>query len=313
MNGPLEQRFLCTGMVFDDEAELPVIDVEVQLIDSLGQVVASTRTDAAGKYMFAVEKDKEYKVVARMKGRFDGEQFLSTERIEQEQIVARDIHLVPDAGVWLRAVARHAGRLGFIEGMTVNVVNLSSFQSDTRTTGPGGDINLRLQPNEQFEVLFEKEGYFSISIPVSTIGMKQGVIDLNTTRDLAFEEVAVGHPFAFERVRWTGKGTTLDPIARGELDAVAERMLVNPTLLFEVYVHEDARMEAAAALKLTQQRADAIAEQLRSKGVPKERLQAKGYGSTRPLNHCTEGVPCTEAEHAENRRTGYMVTGFVGR
>lgn len=312
MNGPLEQRYLCTGVVIDDEAEMPVIDVEVQLVDSAGQVVASSRTDAAGKYMFAVEKDQEYKVVARMKGRFDGEQFLSTERIEQEQIVARDIHLVPDAGVWLRAVARHAGRLGFIEGMTVNVVNLSSFQSDTRTTGPGGDINLRLQPNEQFEVLFEKEGYFSISVPVSTLGMKQGVIDLNTTRDLSFEEVAVGHPFTFERVRWL-KGATLDPISKGELDAVAERMLVNPTLLFEVYAHEDARMEATAAMKLTQQRADAIVEQLRAKGVPKDRIQARGYGSTKPVNHCTAGIQCTESEHAENRRAGYMVTGFTGR
>ncbi|MCC7502632.1 MAG: OmpA family protein [Flavobacteriales bacterium] len=309
MHYPLEQRFLCTGQLIDDEHETPVIDAEVQLFSKEGALLESTRTDGNGKYSFAVQKDREYKVVARMKGRYDGEQFLSTERIEQDQIMARDIHLVPDAGIWLRAVIRHTDRLGFVEGMTVNIVNLSSFQSDLRTTGPGGDVFTRLQPNEQFEVLFEKEGYFSMSVPVSTIGMKQGVVDLNTARDLSVEEVKVGRPIALKHMRWGKTGATLDPVAKTELDALAERMLVNPTLLFEVAVHDDAQSEAAASLKLTQQRADAILEHLRSKGVPKERVTAKGYGSTRLLNHCAAGVQCTPEEQAENRRTEYTVTG----
>ncbi|MBL8002828.1 MAG: PD40 domain-containing protein [Flavobacteriales bacterium] len=312
MNSPIEQRFLCTGVVYDDDAELPVVDVEVQLLDEAGKLVESTRTDAKGKYMFAVEKGRVYRVVARMKGRFDGEQFLSTERIEQEQIVARDIHLVPDAGVWLRAVARTADRKGFIEGMTVNVVNLSSFQSDVRTTGAGGDVNMRLQPNEQFEVLFEKAGFFSVSVPVSTVGMRQGIVDLNTTRELVFEEVAVGRPIPFKRVRWTASGG-LDPMSKAELDAVAERVLVNPTMVFEVYVHDDARGDAATSLRTTQRQADAVVDYLRGKGVPKDRVVAKGYGQTKLLNHCGPGVQCTEEEHAENRRAGYMVTGFTAQ
>lgn len=309
MHFPLEQRFLCTGQLIDDEHETPVIDAEVQLFSKEGVLLESTRTDGNGKYSFAVQKDREYKVVARMKGRYDGEQYLSTERIEQDQIMARDIHLVPDAGIWLRAVIRHAERLGFVENMTVNIVNLSSFQSDLRTTGPGGDIHTRLQPNEQFEVLFEKEGYFSMSVPVSTIGMKQGVVDLNTARDLSVEEITVGRPIPLKHMRWGKAGAALDPVAKTELDALAERMLVNPTLLFEVAVHDDARGDAAASLKLTQQRAEAILEHLRSKGVPKERVTAKGYGSTRLLNHCAAGVQCTPEEQAENRRSEYSVTG----
>ncbi|HRH38786.1 MAG TPA: hypothetical protein PK760_10600, partial [Flavobacteriales bacterium] len=40
MLAPLEERFLCTGVVIDDEYETPVSDVEVQLLDELGEVVA---------------------------------------------------------------------------------------------------------------------------------------------------------------------------------------------------------------------------------------------------------------------------------
>ena len=119
----------------------------------------------------------------------------------------------------------------------------------------------------------------------------------------------MGRPIPLKHMRWGKAGAPLDPVAKTELDALAERMLVNPTLLFEVAVHEDAQGDATASLKLTQQRADAILEHLRSKGVPKERVTAKGYGSTRLLNHCAAGVQCTLEEQAENRRTEYTVTG----
>jgi tetratricopeptide (TPR) repeat protein len=192
MLAPLEQRFLCTGVVIDDEYETPVIEAQVELRDLKGQVLASTLTDVRGEYSFSVEKDREYKLVARLKGRFDGEQHLSTENIEKQQIVARDIHLVPDAGIWLRGALQFKDRIGFVSGATVSVVNLSSFFSESMITGDGGDISFRLQSNEEFEVLIERAGFYSQSVPISTIGMKQGLIDLNEARDLAMEPIEIG-------------------------------------------------------------------------------------------------------------------------
>ena len=60
--------------------------------------------------------------------------------------------------------------------------------------------------------------------------------------------------------------------------------------------------------QLSQQRADAVASYLKSKGVKKERVNARGYGNSKLLNHCAPGVQCTEEQHAANRRTEYMVT-----
>jgi tetratricopeptide (TPR) repeat protein len=313
MHYPLEQRFLCTGVVFDDEDASPLIDVEVQLLDKAGAVLESGRTNGKGKFSFSVQKDQEYRLVARMKGRYDGDAYLSTENIEQQQIISRDIHLIPDAGIWLRGAVRYADRLGFVEGVIVSVVNLSSFQSDVRTTGPGGDVSFRLQPNEEFEVLLERTGFFSVSIPVNTMGMTQGVIDLNTMPGMEMEEVRVGQPVLLRFMRWTGNGTTLDPVAKTELDGLAQRMLVNPGSRFEVGVHEDARISADAAKKLTEKRADVILQYLRAKGVPKDRLVAKGLGNSRPINHCEVGVKCSDLEHAENRRVEYTVTGDAQR
>ncbi|MEO8587781.1 MAG: carboxypeptidase regulatory-like domain-containing protein [Flavobacteriales bacterium] len=308
MLAPLEQRFLCTGTVIDDENETPVVDAEVMLYDMDKHLVSTTRTDARGEYSFTVQKDLGYRLVAKMRGRYDGEQHFSTEHIEQQQILARDIHLVPDAGIWLRGALRLKDRLAFVPGATVSVVNLSSFFSESQHTGDGGDFSFRLQSNEEFEVLIEKPGYYSQSVAVATIGMKQGIIDLNDARDLALEEIVIGQAIGLKHIRWAEGSAQLDPTARVELDALAERLTVNPGVSIEVAVHSDARGDGAEQQKLTQRRADAMATYLKGKGIFKERLTAKGYGNSRLLNHCAPGVQCSEEEHAVNRRTEYTVT-----
>ncbi len=312
MHYPLEQRFLCTGTVIDDENAQPVADVEVSLLDTDGIVVESARTDAEGRYSFPVKENREYAVRARLPGHYDGLVHLSTEDIGQRQIVARDVHLLPDAGIWLRGAAQYKDKLGFVEGVKVSVVNLSSFFSEVRTTDVGGDFLFRMQPNEQFEVLLEKPGFFAISVLVNTAGVKQGIIELGEVKELTMEQMELGRTIPLKYVVWSGDAIILTPTAKAELDQLADRMQVNPTLDIEVGVHASTKRAAAPALKLTQDRAKVIETYLRSKGIPKDRLTVKGYGINKPANPCGPGVECTDRQHAENERVEYAVTGVTG-
>ncbi|MBK7944925.1 MAG: PD40 domain-containing protein [Flavobacteriales bacterium] len=307
MLAPLEERYLCSGLVVDQENESPAIGAEVILYDEQGSLAARTETDAKGEYSFAVRKGTTYRLVARMKDRFDGEQHVSTEGIERRQIITRDIQLVPDAGIWLRGTLREKDRAAFIAGAKISVVNMSTFNTEERMSGEGGDFALRILANEEFEVLIEKPGFFSMSVPISTIGMRHGVIDLGTARTLDLEAIEIGRSVAFRHIRWPQSGTQLDPKARAELDLLAERLGVNPGVSIEVAVHCDARGDLAREAELTQRRAEAIATYLVGKGLSKDRVRAKGYGLTRLLNHCAQGVQCSEEEHAVNRRSEYTV------
>ncbi len=312
MHAPLEAQYLCTGSVIDDETARTVPGVEVTLLDTAGVVVETASTDSAGKYSFPVKQDREYAIKVSMAGHYDGVAHLSTEDIAQQQILARDVHLVPDAGIWLRGAVRYTGKLGFAEGVKVSVVNMTSFFSEVKQSGAGGDFFFRMQPNEEFEVILEKPDYFSISVAVSTAGMRQGMIELGDVRRLVMEPIHVGTPVRLKYVTWSGDEVALAPAAKAELDELANRMQVNPSLTVEVGVHADTRIKADAALKLTQQRADAIVAYLRTKGVPKDRLTGKGFGITKPLNPCGPGVECTDRQHAENQRAEYTVTGIIG-
>lgn len=311
MHRPLEEDFLVTGTVIDDEYEIPVMAAEVLLFDANGTAIDTAFSDGRGEFSFPVRRDRSYRLTAKLKGRYDGESYFSTERIELQQIITRDVHLVADAGIWMQGAVRYKDRLGFVEGMNVSVVNLSSFFSESALTDQGGGFRFRLQNNEEFEVLFEKPGFFSQSIQVTTVGMKQGIIDVNEVSPLDFEAIRIGVPIPLRYVRWAGTSTSLDNNARLELEALVERLIVNPHVSIEVGVHYDARSEAASALKNSQEQAKAVMDHLLGKGVSKDRVKAKGYGTTQPLNHCVEGVACSEEEHAVNRRTEYIVTELV--
>jgi OOP family OmpA-OmpF porin len=70
----------------------------------------------------------------------------------------------------------------------------------------------------------------------------------------------------------------------------------------EVQGHTDLTGGADVNQTLSQARAEAVAKALTDKGVPADRLIAKGYGSTQPLEQAM-----TAAANAKNRRTVFSV------
>lgn len=42
-------------------------------------------------------------------------------------------------------------------------------------------------------------------------------------------------------------------------------------------------------------------------GIDPSRMIAKGYGESKPVNRCKDGIECSEAEHQANRRTEFRI------
>jgi outer membrane protein OmpA-like peptidoglycan-associated protein len=80
----------------------------------------------------------------------------------------------------------------------------------------------------------------------------------------------------------------------------------------EIGAHTDAVGTTAYNLDLSQRRADALKAYLIKKGIAADRLLSKGYGESQIKNRCKDGVNCTDAENAVNRRTEFKVVGHQG-
>ncbi|MBX2927271.1 MAG: PD40 domain-containing protein [Saprospiraceae bacterium] len=85
----------------------------------------------------------------------------------------------------------------------------------------------------------------------------------------------------------------------------------NPGIVLEISSHTDTRGDKGFNQKLSQKRADIVVRWLIERGIESKRLIAKGYGKSRPVNRCVDGVTCPEAEHQLNRRTEFRVIGTV--
>jgi len=95
------------------------------------------------------------------------------------------------------------------------------------------------------------------------------------------------------------------------LDNVSSFMQSNPDLAVEIAVHCDSRGDYGYNQNLSERRARSVADYLVSKGISKNRLIVQGYGESQLINHCADGVPCSEMEHRQNRRALFRVTGSI--
>jgi len=80
-----------------------------------------------------------------------------------------------------------------------------------------------------------------------------------------------------------------------------------PGLKVELDSHTDSRGDDAYNMSLSQQRAQSVVNYLVANGISRDRLVAKGFGETKLVNRCSNGVDCTEAEHLQNRRTEFRI------
>ncbi len=80
-----------------------------------------------------------------------------------------------------------------------------------------------------------------------------------------------------------------------------------PAIRIEIMSHTDSRGNDDYNLALSQQRAQAVVNYLVNNGINRNRLVARGYGETRLVNRCGNGVNCSEDEHQQNRRTEFRI------
>ena len=98
--------------------------------------------------------------------------------------------------------------------------------------------------------------------------------------------------------------------ARPVLDSLVDFMHQYP-IRAELSSHTDSRATAEYNYALSQKRAEAAVQYIVAKGIDPFRIVARGYGESRLVNHCSDGVSCSEAEHQANRRTEFKITGFA--
>lgn len=108
-----------------------------------------------------------------------------------------------------------------------------------------------------------------------------------------------------------GKADIL-PEAQKTLDKVIQVMKNDPDITIEISSHTDSRSSAEYNLTLSQKRAKSAVDYIVKGGIPASRMSGVGYGESKLINNCKDGVECSEEEHAKNRRTEFKIVRNQG-
>jgi len=93
-------------------------------------------------------------------------------------------------------------------------------------------------------------------------------------------------------------------------EKIYKLMKERPLIRVEITSHTDSRGSDASNMELSERRAQSVTNYLISRGINSSRLVARGFGETRLVNRCANGVACTEKEHQANRRTEFRVISY---
>lgn len=159
----------------------------------------------------------------------------------------------------------------------------------------------------------EKELYETKEQKV-TISKESGNTDLPIQLEKKVKPVTIGDDLAkafgikiiyFDLDKWD-----IRPDAALELEKILDVMKQYPNMKIDVRSHTDSRQTHKYNQKLSDRRAASTIDWLVANGVEKARLTGKGYGETKLVNKCADGVQCTEEEHQANRRSEFIITGL---
>lgn len=177
-----------------------------------------------------------------------------------------------------------------------------------QSTRTDGVFIFELQPGMEYSILGQKSGFYSDSARVSTVGLvKSDTLLAALYLDPLFE---IGKTLQLENIHYDFDKHNIRKDAAEILDELVRIMRDNPSLVIELSSHTDSRGSDSYNLALSERRAHAAVEYLVSRGIARDRMQAKGYGETRLLNECSNGVACSIAQHQANRRTEITVLKY---
>lgn len=196
-----------------------------------------------------------------------------------------------------------------LPGISTVLTNTATDKNMSQISDGAAKFVYQLDQQSDYSVVANQSGKFSQTEGVSTVGLDRSKT-LYVTLKLGISNLNAGASFVLKNIHYDFDKDNIRPDAARILDNVYNVLMQNPTLKIELSSHTDSRGKDAYNMDLSQRRAESAVNYLVGKGVSRDRLEARGYGESRLLNSCANGVSCSEDAHQANRRTEIKVLKY---
>jgi outer membrane protein OmpA-like peptidoglycan-associated protein len=175
---------------------------------------------------------------------------------------------------------------------------IGTIESDPLT----GEYQIILPTGTMYGYLAEAEGFVAIN---ANIDLKETKVYGELNKDLFLVPIEAGAVVRLNNIFFDFDKSELKDASFPELKRVIEMMNKNPEMRISVEGHTDNIGDASYNVGLSERRAGAVVKYLTENGVVADRLEAKGWGKTKPIASNDDEIGGREL----NRRVEFIILG----
>jgi outer membrane protein OmpA-like peptidoglycan-associated protein/tetratricopeptide (TPR) repeat protein len=291
-----------SGLVYDTKSKEPVPGAAISYNTSAtSNVEIAGISNSEGKYEIVVPYEESYTIFGNKEWYLTGDTTVNSNPtsafIDNADIGLRKYDYL------VQGTVMYADNDQPAEGALVSLIDGAGEVIETATTPENGTYQFPLMANNDYIVRCFKEGFPEQELEITTKNRKEKII----TVDFRLFKLEEGVVVRMDNIYYDFNKANIRPDAEPELNKLAKIMEDNPTMTIELSSHTDSRGSDSYNKNLSQKRAKSAIDYINSRGIDKSRLKSVGYGESKLLNKCDDGVECSEEEHQLNRRTEFKI------
>jgi outer membrane protein OmpA-like peptidoglycan-associated protein len=271
---------------------------KVILKDESGTVIDSTTSDAQGNFKLDLPFDRDMIITAEKEG---------YDILEDIGFSSRGLSFGIDSlllPLWKHALFAK-GRIfsnetqSILPGATVIRKDLNTGETDTVVVSENGEYGFLVLPNHKYRIEAMKEGFITNGFDLNTKDLYKG----DLLNDIVLEEIYIEKATPLFDLN----KSNIRPEAFKSLDRIVRTLKKYGTTTLNIGAHADSRGSKEYNKRLSTKRAATVVQYFVDRGIARSRIYSQAFGEELILNHCSDGVICTEDDHSQNRRVEIKV------
>lgn len=299
------ERYSLTVTARDKFTKEVLPNTDVVLKDLHGSVIRTATTNSYGVVVFDNVQPDNYGIEGALyEVKLDATAVAKSEFVPN-QTIQKEI-LYSDLNFILKGKAVICNTANPLDNVSVILKNPEQAEQRSTMTNARGEFVFNIKQQSTYQIHGKKANYLSQVETVSTRDYNRSTT-LFVKLEICMDDADCGKAITLRNIYYDLDKYFIREEAKKELDNLVQFMVDYPEVAIELYSHTDSRGSDDYNKKLSQNRANAAVDYVVSRGIQRNRLTGIGYGESRLLNRCSNGVECTETEHQLNRRTEVKV------
>jgi OOP family OmpA-OmpF porin len=295
---PKDIKVIISGLVLNEKNQQPISSSNVVL--TIKEVKPFTmKSNASGKFETRIPETDQYVVNVTADNFLPKEQSFAIPKLGNDTTLHVEILLTPVAKKLIIAGTLFDKKTEDpINNGNVEIALKLNKKTSYKMEALNGKYEQEITTLGWYVLTGSSEGYLNATDSVKVNSAE----DTPVVKDLYLQKIEVGLTVRLKNIYFDFDKTTLKSASFVELNKVVDFLKKNPSTEIEIAGHTDSKGSDEYNANLSQGRSQSVVDYLIGQGIDSYRLQAHGYGESKPID-----TNDTDAGQANNRRVEFTV------